>query len=421
MRNEGLKFLGIMVLVVLVWASGAVAGEYEQTVLAEFVDDAPVCAANYGNQMPANLNLPATFDWRNAVLPANHPLHNLNGGDFITPAQNQNSPQRCGSCWIFAPMNSLEARFAMAYAWNDPWLDLAEQEVLSCNPDNGDCTMNNVKDNHVITYDYLFDHGVTYESCFPYEGDVTVPCADRCDNPVEPPHRIQCYKEVTGWPWANGEPVVDDNLIKKEVYLNGPVVTAVHNGGHFEAIIGWDDNTGQWILQNSGNDPSWELIDYGFERVGWETVGLYPEPDVDHLHYCDGCHIDLQCYEDGELNPSNHCEVCDVSESRIEWSFNERPCTDGSKCTYDDLCQNGVCVGKVRDCDDGQFCTGVETCDDVLGCQEGEFPCPDGYLCDEENDECDKTICAGEDVAKQLLVYLSVLMGGVVLLKRKKS
>jgi hypothetical protein len=43
--------------------------------------------------------------------------------------------------------------------------------------------------------------------------------------------------------------------------------------------------------------------------------------------------------------------------------------------------------GVNADCDDGQFCNGLETCDPGLGCQGGSDPCP-GQSCDEPTDTC---------------------------------
>ncbi|MHC4234221.1 MAG: hypothetical protein ACYSUQ_03815, partial [Planctomycetota bacterium] len=40
------------------------------------------------------------------------------------------------------------------------------------------------------------------------------------------------------------------------------------------------------------------------------------------------------------------------------------------------------------ECDDTQFCTGVETCDAYGDCQAGTDPCGAGEWCDEANDAC---------------------------------
>ena len=72
------------------------------------------------------------------------------------------------------------------------------------------------------------------------------------------------------------------------------------------------------------------------------------------------------------------------------------PCDDAVACT-DDLCDDLLdsCTNTANDvnCDDGLFCTGVETCDAINGCQPGPDPCSDGVvctddLCDEVADSC---------------------------------
>jgi hypothetical protein len=65
-------------------------------------------------------------------------------------------------------------------------------------------------------------------------------------------------------------------------------------------------------------------------------------------------------------------------------------CDDGVDCTID-TCDEGAdaCAFTPDDafCDDGLFCNGVETCDGVGGCQAGSDPCP-GQFCDEVGDVC---------------------------------
>jgi len=46
-------------------------------------------------------------------------------------------------------------------------------------------------------------------------------------------------------------------------------------------------------------------------------------------------------------------------------------CQDGDACTFDDVCEQGVCTGIPLDCDDGIDCT-IDTCSDVFGCVSHE-------------------------------------------------
>ena len=74
-------------------------------------------------------------------------------------------------------------------------------------------------------------------------------------------------------------------------------------------------------------------------------------------------------------------------------------CDDGNVCNGVETCDpNGVCVaGTPLNCDDGVYCNGIETCDPGSGCQAGTPPdCDDGVpctvdSCDEATDSCDHT------------------------------
>ena len=68
-------------------------------------------------------------------------------------------------------------------------------------------------------------------------------------------------------------------------------------------------------------------------------------------------------------------------------------CEDGDACTFGDACQGGACApGELLDCDDGQFCNGVEICAFATGCEDGAPPSVDDEVdctvdvCDEVND-----------------------------------
>jgi hypothetical protein len=65
-------------------------------------------------------------------------------------------------------------------------------------------------------------------------------------------------------------------------------------------------------------------------------------------------------------------------------------CDDGIDCT-EDACVGGQCVATPDDTlcpDDGRYCNGREICDPGEGCTSSGNPCPDGFLCDEDNDIC---------------------------------
>ena len=97
-------------------------------------------------------------------------------------------------------------------------------------------------------------------------------------------------------------------------------------------------------------------------------------------------------------------------------------CDDGVSCTVDSCDAVDGCVNAPDDsvCDNGTFCDGAEVCDPVNGCQDALAPinCNDGVLCtndvcDEDNDQCVNTAddgicdngaaCDGVETCNQML------------------
>ena len=169
-------------------------------------------------------------------------------------------------------------------------------------------------------------------------------------------------------------------------------------------------------------------MDVGFDTSGNVYVVGYSTSDDEHpytfdyvvIKYepCSGCVIDNLCYLDGETNPANICEICDVSLAIDQWSPNNVFCEDGFYCNGAEICVVGVCqpgtapncndgVSCTNDscnettdacvntpnnavCDNGQWCDGAETCDAFADCQAGTPPdCSDGVGC--TNDSCNET------------------------------
>ncbi|MCH8970141.1 MAG: hypothetical protein IIA66_13615, partial [Planctomycetes bacterium] len=74
-------------------------------------------------------------------------------------------------------------------------------------------------------------------------------------------------------------------------------------------------------------------------------------------------------------------------------------CYDCDPCTVDDTCDaDGNCVGTPVNCDDGDDCNGVETCDPADGsCQDGEpMDCNDNDAC--TDDACADGNCVNEPI-----------------------
>ena len=94
----------------------------------------------------------------------------------------------------------------------------------------------------------------------------------------------------------------------------------------------------------------------------------------------------------------NAAEVCDDANSCTDDACVDGACEntavdcdDGNACTTDTCdADTGECVNvDETDCDDGEFCNGVEVCNTTTGeCDAGTDPCVEGETCDEDNDEC---------------------------------
>jgi subtilisin family serine protease len=99
------------------------------------------------------------------------------------------------------------------------------------------------------------------------------------------------------------------------------------------------------------------------------------------------CNDGLLCNGMEVCNPTSGCEA-----------GSPPTCDDGIACTADtcNATQNACEHAPVASaCDDGSFCNGVETCDELLGCLGGVGPnCDDGDectgdACNESNHDCD--------------------------------
>ena len=118
--------------------------------------------------------------------------------------------------------------------------------------------------------------------------------------------------------------------------------------------------------------------------------------DDDEL-FCNGseaCDALAGCVSSGDpCDPGTFCneatDICD--ECQVDTD-----CDDGVGCT-NDACVEGLCVSTPDDgyCDNGLFCDGAETCDGVNDCQPGTAPVCDDAVgctddsCNEETDSCD--------------------------------
>lgn len=91
--------------------------------------------------------------------------------------------------------------------------------------------------------------------------------------------------------------------------------------------------------------------------------------ETDDCDQTEGCVIEGVPYDDGDFNPANACEYCDVLYDPLSWSP----------------------VGFGESCDDGLFCNGTDTCggDDGDVCESSGDPCGANQTCNETGDVCE--------------------------------
>jgi len=92
------------------------------------------------------------------------------------------------------------------------------------------------------------------------------------------------------------------------------------------------------------------------------------------------CFIEMKCFANGALQDGDVCFACDPARDQTAWTSTRASCNDGDACTYEDVCDDGVCRGQTNDCSDTfdctlDFCDGGRCVHQVLGNQclvEGE-------------------------------------------------
>ena len=98
------------------------------------------------------------------------------------------------------------------------------------------------------------------------------------------------------------------------------------------------------------------------------------------------CLIDGHCLDDGVSPEGSACVVCDASGSPTAWkALDGASCDDGDPCTGADTCADGACVsgdGSPACEDDGSPCTEAR-CEPGGGCVQEPVPgnCDDGDAC----------------------------------------
>lgn len=213
-----------------------------------------------------------TFDWRN-----------INGQDYTTPVRNQGG---AGTCWAFAAVGALEAKFDISY--NNPALnvDLSEQHLVM------DGSMGDIYGGYeFMALNYFTSDGIVSEVELPYTASNSSPYW-----PLEPGWENRVFKTTANTNFINAA----TSSVKHYLKTYGPLVTAmdayndwfwpaaapvgssmvadrlmderVYGANHGVVVVGFVDNAnieagGYWIVKNSWG-ANWGDSGYGYILYG---------------------------------------------------------------------------------------------------------------------------------------------------------
>jgi len=183
----------------------------------------------------------------------------------------------CTASWAIATASALGNRFCVSNPWEYSDLMLSPQQLLSCDTMNRGCSGGDIDS----AWNYIEREGLVSENCFAYQADSTISCSSRCD--TEDPFKADSHCLLS-----------DEASIKKEIFLNGPVVALVflvddflfYRGGlyqqlptatqltdtrrqrilHAVKIIGWGTMEGKsyWLIENSWGEDWGE---HGYAKI----------------------------------------------------------------------------------------------------------------------------------------------------------
>jgi hypothetical protein len=211
------------------------------------------CTSGGAKAAYAHPGRPAVWDWRN-----------VNGHDYTTPVIDQGAQGICGS---FSRTEAVQERLSVMLGLPDWNPDLSEADVNFCSGG--------------YPARYILTDGIVWESCYPWV-DEAQPCSP-CAN--------GSTIRIASWLYVDN----DVEAVKEAVYHGGPVVAfmvAYHdfsrykdgtyhwdgvsgvNNNHSVLLVGYNDEGGYWILQNSWG-TEWGMDGFGYVAYGECQIGSH--------------------------------------------------------------------------------------------------------------------------------------------------
>jgi len=273
-------------------------------------------------QVDTHDELPSSFCWCD-----------INGIDYTTPIKNQAPAPTCEAYALLAAVETL-----VQYKVGEPFgCDLSETHLYFYAGGTVAAGGVHLQD----AADYLVEHGVPDEGCFPDP--------HRPYDPDTPYESVQGWEnrtvKITEWGWVDQR----RDSMKQALVEHGPLIICIvqrkdfltYSGGiyrphwwqtiqngHVVSIVGYDDEQQCWILRNSAGTDWGEN---GYARVAYDahtadTPIIWPFYGGSGVMYVDGVYGTFQpdVPQAYIIGPQNHYfqDVCSYQESQIT-SFKE--------------------------------------------------------------------------------------------------
>lgn len=244
------------------------------------------------------------WDWRNR-----------HGKNWMTFVKDQGG---CGSCWAHAAVGAVEAYINLYYNRILTY-DLSEEEIISCTQYGCNDAIENV------ALDYIKNHGIVTESCFPYTATVQ-DCNSKCNPPSERIF-IEDFAEYT----------TSEDSMKRQLF-RAPITMGINTWHHSMAVAGFKKIESWSSYLYNGNGNLNELFPYGSlgsirGRTAWLVKNSAGSSwGINGYGYIvvDSCYINGHCYINGSITSltlTNDTIKCtdDDGDGLYFWGLGPKP------------------------------------------------------------------------------------------------
>lgn len=253
----------------------------DHTITLKVIDN-----ASTENTISINVYIPPnSFTWQN-----------VSGQNWMTNIKDQGA---CGSCWAFATVGSVEAKYQIEQNNSTSGINLSEQYIVS-----GCCSAGDCSGGTVLAFSCVQNIGIAEKNCYNYLGSNSS-CPVACDD-TSP---IDLWK-INSWDPIIPQPQGDKADIQRALIQHGPLFVGIAvdpSGGYFGVtgtvdenscavytcgttpnhavvLVGYDNTNQYWIIKNSWGvisldicDNGYASMDYGTCLIGSNMYGFYSE------------------------------------------------------------------------------------------------------------------------------------------------